>query len=151
MRGKIIRPLLCLDREEIESILKAQGIDWCTDATNMETDYTGIESDIIFCLMHLKISMQGLWIIFPAWLPLCGMFGPIWTDRFKGPGSLSWSGQRSRLNHGVDGPAMGLGADISALRQMDPVISGAVVPHPGWTYGGGIKGYFKFMWNRCLR
>ncbi len=37
--GKIIRPLLCLTREEIEDFLKEEGISFRTDASNLETDY----------------------------------------------------------------------------------------------------------------
>lgn len=40
MRGCIIRPLLCISREEIENYLKERKIAFCTDLTNLETDYT---------------------------------------------------------------------------------------------------------------
>ena len=40
VRGRVIRPLLFTGREEIEEILKNAGISWCTDRTNLETDYT---------------------------------------------------------------------------------------------------------------
>ncbi len=40
VRGKIIRPLLCCSREEIEEWLRSQGQDWRTDATNLETVYS---------------------------------------------------------------------------------------------------------------
>ena len=36
----IIRPILCLEREEIESYLTDRGIPWCTDSTNDSDDYT---------------------------------------------------------------------------------------------------------------
>ena len=35
----IIRPLLCLEREEIEEYLKEQGISYCSDRTNEEDEY----------------------------------------------------------------------------------------------------------------
>ena len=38
--GYIIRPLLCLSREEIEQWLKECGQPYVTDSTNLETDYT---------------------------------------------------------------------------------------------------------------
>ncbi|MBP3617274.1 MAG: tRNA lysidine(34) synthetase TilS [Lachnospiraceae bacterium] len=39
-RDRIIRPLLCLDRQEIEEYLAERGILFCEDSTNGETDYT---------------------------------------------------------------------------------------------------------------
>lgn len=39
-RDKIIRPLLCLQRDEIEDYLKDKGIRWCNDASNDGDDYT---------------------------------------------------------------------------------------------------------------
>jgi len=38
--GNIIRPLLCLTREEIEEYLKEKGISYCEDETNHCLDYT---------------------------------------------------------------------------------------------------------------
>ena len=40
VRDHIIRPLLFTSREEIEEILKEADLSWCTDRTNLETDYT---------------------------------------------------------------------------------------------------------------
>lgn len=39
-RGKIIRPLLDVGRDEIENWLKAENIPWCCDRTNDTDDYT---------------------------------------------------------------------------------------------------------------
>ncbi|MCI8893793.1 MAG: tRNA lysidine(34) synthetase TilS [Lachnospiraceae bacterium] len=39
-RGNIIRPLLCMERREIEDYLQAQGQGYCTDATNQELVYS---------------------------------------------------------------------------------------------------------------
>lgn len=40
IRGKIIRPLLCLSRDEIELYLRQRNISWCIDSTNEEDTYT---------------------------------------------------------------------------------------------------------------
>ena len=40
IQGTKIRPLLCLEREEIEQYLKEQGIAYVTDSTNDSEDYT---------------------------------------------------------------------------------------------------------------
>ncbi len=39
VRDTIIRPLLCLTREEIEAYLREKGISWCEDSTNGECRY----------------------------------------------------------------------------------------------------------------
>ncbi len=39
-RGRIVRPLLFCGREEIEEYLREQGLSFCTDKTNDETEYT---------------------------------------------------------------------------------------------------------------
>ncbi len=40
VQGSVIRPLLFLERKEIEQWLGQQGISFCTDRTNLEDDYT---------------------------------------------------------------------------------------------------------------
>ena len=40
VRGQIIRPLMCLERSEIEEYLAGRGISYCTDSTNGEDSYT---------------------------------------------------------------------------------------------------------------
>ena len=40
VRGHIIRPLLCIKREEIEQYLSEKNINYCTDATNEELIYS---------------------------------------------------------------------------------------------------------------
>ncbi len=39
-RGEIIRPLLCVTREEIEAYIKDAGADYCTDSTNADITYS---------------------------------------------------------------------------------------------------------------
>lgn len=40
VRNNIVRPILCLTRDEIEEILQAREISFCTDSTNLSEDYT---------------------------------------------------------------------------------------------------------------
>jgi tRNA(Ile)-lysidine synthase len=40
VNGDIVRPLLCLERSEIEEYLRERNISYCMDATNCEDDYT---------------------------------------------------------------------------------------------------------------
>ena len=40
VRGDLIRPLLCLERKEIEGYLQEEGIVWCNDVTNEGDAYT---------------------------------------------------------------------------------------------------------------
>lgn len=40
VRGEIIRPIMCLEREEIEAYLAQKQIDYCIDQTNFEDNYT---------------------------------------------------------------------------------------------------------------
>lgn len=40
VNDNVIRPLLCVKRNEIEEYLKEQGIDYCTDLTNASDEYT---------------------------------------------------------------------------------------------------------------
>ena len=39
VRGRLVRPLLCLTREQIEAYLSEKSINWCTDSTNVDTSY----------------------------------------------------------------------------------------------------------------
>lgn len=40
VRGKIVRPLLCVSRAEIENFLSQKGISYCIDKSNFEDNYT---------------------------------------------------------------------------------------------------------------
>lgn len=40
MRDKVIRPLLCVSRKEIEAYLEECHIEYCTDSTNLSDEYT---------------------------------------------------------------------------------------------------------------
>lgn len=40
VNGAYLHPLLCLTRQEAEQYLRDRGQEWCTDETNLETEYT---------------------------------------------------------------------------------------------------------------
>ncbi|MEZ3463071.1 MAG: tRNA lysidine(34) synthetase TilS [Lachnospiraceae bacterium] len=40
VRGRIIRPLLCLTRDEIEGFLQERNVSYCIDSTNLEDNYS---------------------------------------------------------------------------------------------------------------
>ena len=40
VRGEIVRPLMCLERTEIEDFLRERNVKFCIDATNFEDNYT---------------------------------------------------------------------------------------------------------------
>ena len=40
VRDRIIRPLLCVTRADIEAYLKDKGVEFCTDSTNLGNDYS---------------------------------------------------------------------------------------------------------------
>lgn len=58
VRGRIIRPLLCMSREEIEAYLRERNQDYRTDATNFETVYTRnrIRHEILPILQEINPS-----------------------------------------------------------------------------------------------
>ena len=75
VQEKWIRPLLGLDREQIESFMTEQGITWCTDATNEEDAYTRnrirhnilpvlrnqVNEGVVRHLEELSVQAQEVW------------------------------------------------------------------------------------------
>lgn len=61
VRGKIIRPLLCVERNEIEAYLESQGQEYCTDKTNEETAYTRnrIRHQVLPVLKEINSQVVG--------------------------------------------------------------------------------------------
>ena len=75
VQGRWIRPLLGLDRGQIENFLTDQGITWCTDATNEEDAYTRnrirhnilpalksqVNEGVVRHLEELSVQAQEVW------------------------------------------------------------------------------------------
>ena len=61
VKGRLIRPLLCVDRSEIETYLENKGISYCTDITNESDEYTRnrIRNHIIPCLVK-QVNSQSV-------------------------------------------------------------------------------------------
>lgn len=59
-RENIIRPVLCLSREEIEEYCRENHIQWCTDATNEEMEYTRnrIRHQVLPLLREMNPSIE---------------------------------------------------------------------------------------------
>ena len=61
VRGHIIRPLLCVERREIEEYLTQNEKTWCIDSTNAENTYTRNKiRNIVFPYLEKEISSQAI-------------------------------------------------------------------------------------------
>ncbi len=66
VRESVIRPLLCVDRGQIETYLAAAGLGWREDATGRML-MPATKSDITYCLMHSRKSVAGQFRIWENW------------------------------------------------------------------------------------
>ncbi len=61
VREHIIRPLLCVERKEIENYLIQKGIKWCIDSTNEENTYTRNKlRNVVFPYVEKEICEQSI-------------------------------------------------------------------------------------------
>ena len=61
VREHIIRPLLCVERKEIEYYLTQKGIKWCIDSTNEENTYTRNKlRNVVFPYVEKEICEQSI-------------------------------------------------------------------------------------------
>ena len=61
VRDNIIRPLLCVERKEIENYLTRKGIKWCIDSTNEENTYTRNKlRNVVFPYVDKEICEQSI-------------------------------------------------------------------------------------------
>ena len=67
VREKIIRPLLCVSRDEIEEYLRERGQVFCTDMTNLENDHTrNIIRNVIIPQFRDKVNSESVLHMFRA-------------------------------------------------------------------------------------
>ena len=61
VNGAFIRPLLCMSREEIEQFLAKRKQDFCTDATNADTEYTRNKiRHLIMPVLERQVNSQAV-------------------------------------------------------------------------------------------
>ncbi len=61
VREHIIRPLLCVERKEIENYLTKKGIKWCIDFTNEENTYTRNKlRNVVFPYLEKEVCKQSI-------------------------------------------------------------------------------------------
>ncbi len=61
VRDNIIRPLLCVERKEIEKFLQEKGRSWCIDSTNAENTYTRNKiRNMVFPYVEKEICSQAV-------------------------------------------------------------------------------------------
>ena len=61
VRDNIIRPLLCVERKEIEAFLTEKGVKWCIDFTNEENTYTRNKlRNVVFPYVEKEVCAQAI-------------------------------------------------------------------------------------------
>ncbi len=61
VRDNIVRPLLCVDRHEIEDYLKNKGLSYCTDRTNFENEHTrNLIRNIVLTELENNVNIKAV-------------------------------------------------------------------------------------------
>ena len=61
VNGRYIRPLLCLDRNEIEDLLRQREQGYCTDDTNSDTEYTRNKlRHLVIPVLEKEVNFQAV-------------------------------------------------------------------------------------------
>lgn len=61
VRERIIRPLLCVERREIEDFLTQKGVEWCIDSTNEENTYTRNKlRNVVFPYLKEEVCVRSV-------------------------------------------------------------------------------------------
>ena len=63
VRDDVIRPLLCVDKEEIKEFLKEENVTYCIDKTNFDTDYSRNRIRNVIIPELLKINSKAVYHI----------------------------------------------------------------------------------------
>ncbi len=142
--GRIIRPLLCLTREEIESCLKMNGLDFVTDSTNLSSDYTRnyIRNVILPGLERLR--------------PHAGEHIAETADYLGRVSDFMERAAREVYDTCVSadpGRPGSLRLSVSALKAADPLLSESVIYNAICTVAGRKKDitekFVKMVWELC--
>lgn len=134
VQGSRIRPLLCVNREEILKELKRQGLSWCEDSTNQESDYTRnrIRNQII-PLMRDCVNERAVENIVHA--------GEIFSQAdgyLRAQAEAVWSEAGKGLTDVETRQQSSVGIDLQIFCEQDPIIQTYLVRHmldlvtPGW-------------------
>lgn len=128
-QGRIIRPLLCVSREEILDYLKEQELDWCEDSTNSSHDYTRnrIRSQILPAMTE-SVNVRAVENILRAG----SIFGQ--ADRY-----LEQQAGQVWQQAGCTGPGVdGAGIKLALFLEQPEIIQSYLIRHmfdmtvPGW-------------------
>ena len=122
VRGNIVRPLLCIGREEILAYLSEKGISYCEDSTNNGTEYARnrIRKVILPQIKEQLNKKAGTNIIHAGEMAA------------KADAYLEKQAKRVMKNHGIykykeDGSVYQCGIDVQSLIKEDDIIRSYVI------------------------
>ncbi len=124
MRGRIIRPLLTLTRQEILRFLKEEGVGYCQDQTNLEADRTRNKLRLkVLPMICSDINVRAGEHILQAAERMRQ------ADRYLEQQAALWLRQYGILEDGQDGQeeTARSGADAKALRREPAIIQTYVI------------------------
>lgn len=125
--GAIIRPLMCLDRQEIEEYLRENNIGWQTDSTNLSEEYSRNKIRLSIIPAMQKINEQAVGHILESSEMIGAMYSYI---------ERAAAGSYMRLAHESDGRIV---FDIEELSAEDRVIRLELYRSAVAALAGGLK------------
>lgn len=144
-QGTRIRPLLCVNRQEILQYLRQEGLDWCEDSTNGELDYTRnrIRRELL-PLMTQTVNARAVdnilhagEIFAQADRYLEQQAELVWAEGGRVADSRTCCGAAGTGPEGISRP-LGAGIRLSVFAAQPPIIRTYLIRHmldvvtPGW-------------------